>query len=96
MDLKKTVAGIALTGALCSVAGTAVAGTQYPAEGGTWNYGYNIGIYSDYMHGSRCHGSSVRNDWGYNSSINTAGGYWANAWHSGNIWTHNSWYHRVC
>lgn len=40
MNLKKTLAGIALTGALCSVAGAAVAGTQYPAEGGTWNYGY--------------------------------------------------------
>lgn len=65
MNMKKALAGLALTEALSSVAGTAVAATQYPVQGGQWNYGFNgVGIYSDYLHGSQCHGSSVWNDWG--------------------------------
>lgn len=97
MEMKKALAAAALTGALCSAAGgAAIAATQYPAEGGQWNYGYNgADIYSDYQV-SRNHGSSVQNDWGYNSSICVASGYWSNASISATPWTHNSYYYRVC
>jgi lactococcin 972 family bacteriocin len=97
MNLKKTMATVALTGTL-AVAGASAANawTQYPVQGGTWNYGYHWGIYSDYLNNTLCHGSSVQNDWGYNSSINTAPGYWAQASHTGNVWTNNRWYYRTC
>ncbi|MGO4586217.1 lactococcin 972 family bacteriocin [Arthrobacter sp. 2RAF6] len=97
MNMKKALAGLALTGALSSVAGTAVAATQYPVEGGHWNYGFNgVGIYSDYFHGSRCHGSSVWNDWGNNRSIDVSPGQWSNSWLGATPWTNNKYYYRVC
>lgn len=96
MNIKRTIAALALTGALSGVAGAAVADTQYPADGGQWNYGFTgVDIYSDYL-AYRCHGSSVMNDWGYNSSINVASGYWSNARLGATPWTHNSYYYRVC
>ena len=98
MNFRKVMAGIALTGALFAIgAGSASAATQYPVQGGTWNYGYNgSGVYSDYFNGSICHGSSVYTDWGASVSIDTIAGKWANAWHTGNIWTNNSFYYRTC
>lgn len=40
MNVKKVMAGVALTGALVTAgAGAANAWTQWPVEGGTWNYG---------------------------------------------------------
>ncbi|WP_372461208.1 lactococcin 972 family bacteriocin [Arthrobacter alkaliphilus] len=96
MKAKRVMASLALTGVLATTGAVAAnAWTQYPAEGGTWNYGYNTGIYSDYLVG-RCHRSSVQNDWGYNSSINVAPNQWSNAWHTGTIWTNNRWYYGVC
>ncbi|XAS69264.1 lactococcin 972 family bacteriocin [Micrococcaceae bacterium Sec5.7] len=96
MNVKKVMAGVALTGALVTAgAGAANAWTQWPVEGGTWNYGYNAGVYSDYIN-STCHGSSVYTDWGNSISVNTPPDKWANAWHTGNTWTHNSWYYRTC
>lgn len=62
------------------VSGTACyAYTQYPAEGGQWNYGYTaLGAYSDYLHPSAYHGSTVvcggsRND------AEAAAGNWSQA-----------------
>lgn len=96
MKAKRLLASLALTGVLATTGAVAAnAWTQYPVEGGTWNYGYNTGIYSDYLVGT-CHRSSVQNDWGYNTSINTAPNQWSNAWHTGNIWTNNRWYYGVC
>jgi lactococcin 972 family bacteriocin len=98
VEIKKVIASVALTGALLTVgAGAANAWTQYPVQGGTWNYGYNgTGVYSDYYNAGLCHGSSVYTDWGASISVDTAPGKWANAWHTGNTWTHNSWYYRIC
>lgn len=97
MKAKQIVATLTLTGVLCSIAGTAVAATQYPTQGGTWNYGLNgAGAYSDYYHGSLCHGSSVYTDWDNDRSIDVVPGRWANAFAWGNWWTNNRYYYRTC
>ncbi|MEA5456469.1 lactococcin 972 family bacteriocin [Sinomonas sp. JGH33] len=96
MNAKKVMAGLALTGLLTTTgAAAANAWTQYPNEGGTWNYGYHWGIYSDYLV-DRCHRSSVKNDWGYNSSIRVAPGEWSNASLKATYWTNNRWYYDIC
>jgi len=98
--MKKIGAVVALTAVLMgSGAAAAFATTNYPAEGGTWTYGLSPGLitpYSNYYHPSRCHGSSVYDDWGSASSINTAGGHQSQASTSGTIFTHNRYYYRVC
>lgn len=57
-NLKKKViiSGICLTG----VTGSVHAFTQYPPEGGRWDYGYTIyGAYSNYYNAQQSHGSTV-------------------------------------
>ena len=97
MSLRKTLAVIGLVGMLGSTATAAYANTQYPNEGGTWNYGLAAGVraYSDYMVG-RCHGTTVINDWGNNRSIDTAANQWASSAMNATIWTNNHYYYRVC
>lgn len=96
--IKKSIitAGAAL--ALTLSGGAAIATTAYPAEGGQWNYGLAAGVhaYSDYLHPTQCHGSSVYNDWGSSRSIDTAGGYWSGAALNATPFTHNSYYYRTC
>lgn len=97
MKMKKALAALALTGALSSVAGAAVAATVYPIEGGQWNYGFTgVDSYSDYLHNARCHGSTVINDWGTSRSVDTSPGYWSNARVGATPWTNNNYYYRVC
>lgn len=37
------------------------AATQYPPEGGQWNYGFGVlGSYSDYLNSQVTHGSTVK------------------------------------
>lgn len=95
---KRSLSVALITVALTLTGGAAFAATQYPAEGGQWNYGLTAGVhaYSDYYHPSQCHGSSVYNDWGNNRSIDTAGGQWATSALGASPWTHNSYYYRVC
>lgn len=97
MLTKKILAAILLIGALCSTGTTAHAITQYPVEGGTWNYGLSAGVhaYSDY-YVNRCHGTTVSNDWGTNRSINTAANKWASSSYRATIFTSNKYYYRVC
>lgn len=38
---------------------TTLAATQWPPEGGQWNYDYGVGAYSDYMNSSVLHCSTV-------------------------------------
>jgi lactococcin 972 family bacteriocin len=97
MSMTKTLATIALIGGLSATATAAYANTQYPIEGGTWNYGLAAGVhaYSDYLV-DKCHGTTVINDWGTNRSINTAANQWANSALGATIWTHNKYYYRVC
>ncbi|WP_086823748.1 lactococcin 972 family bacteriocin [Allokutzneria sp. NRRL B-24872] len=49
--------------------------TQYPSEGGTWQYGFwNVKVRSYYYHASRCHGSTVEYNGGRQRSVDTAAG----------------------
>jgi len=99
MTIRLPLSAASLVAALVLSGGAAaVAATQYPSMGGTWNYGLAGGVhaYSDYFHSSRCHGSTVINDWGRNRSIDVAGGRWANAGHRATPLTGNQYYFRVC
>lgn len=77
--------------------GTAYAATEYPIEGGQWNYGFEWGwATSDYYNESVCHGASVYNDWGNDRSVDTAPGYWAESAIQATPWTGNQYYYRTC
>ena len=95
--IKKTIVGLAAVVGLIFTPVVANAATQYPVEGGTWNYGLAAGVhaYSDYLV-NRCHGSTVITDWGTSATINTRAGYWSNASHRASIFTNNKYYYRVC
>ncbi|MFZ4893898.1 lactococcin 972 family bacteriocin [Plantibacter sp. Mn2098] len=97
MSMKRALATIGLIGLLSSGAVAAYADTQYPVEGGQWNYGLAGGVhaYSDYLV-DRCHGTTVENDWGVNRSIDTAANKWSNASHAATPLTNNHYYYRVC
>ena len=95
--IKKTIVGLAAVIGLIFTPAVASAVTQYPAQGGTWNYGLAGGVraYSDYLV-NRCHGSTVKTDWGNYYTIDTASGYWSNAWHKATPFTNNKYFYRVC
>lgn len=97
MRTKKIIVTAALNVALgLGGAAAANAATQYPNEGGTWNYGLAVSrVYSDYLV-NRCHGTTVGNDWGDNRSIDVAADRWANSAIGGTPWTNNKYYYRVC
>lgn len=100
MKVKKVGIGV-LLGASLAVGGAtaAYATTNYPAQGGTWTYGLSAGLispYSNYWHGSRCHGSTVSTDWASSRSIDVRAGQTSHAQASGNALTHNNYYFRVC
>lgn len=69
-------------GALVLVAGAAVpalAAVTYPG-GGTWSYGVNSEVYSNYHHPTARHKSSVINGYGeYKTAACTNGGTWTYA-----------------
>lgn len=71
--------------------------TRYPAEGGTWQYGFwNAKVRSNYTV-NRCHGSTVKLNKKTNRSINTAAGKTSYA----EIWTaqhdgDDKYYYRLC
>lgn len=71
--------------------------TQYPAEGGTWEYGFWNAKVRSYYTVNRCHGSTVKLNDKVSRSIDTASGKTSIA----DIWTaqHNGddrYYYRVC
>jgi lactococcin 972 family bacteriocin len=100
MKINRIGAGVALTAALVLGGATAAfATTNYPSQGGTWTYGLSTGLispYSNYYHGSKCHGSSVVTDWASSRSIDTYKGKTSHAQAAGNAYTHDKYYFRVC
>lgn len=71
--------------------------TRYPAEGGTWEYGFWDAKVRSYYTVDRCHGSTVKLNDKTSRSIDTASGKTSKAelWalqHNGN----DRYYYRVC
>lgn len=72
--------------------------TRYPAEGGTWQYGFWDAKVRSYYNVNRCHGSSVSYNGSLVRSVNTAAGQWSIA----DKWAYNYWnatdayYYRTC
>ncbi|WP_411977184.1 lactococcin 972 family bacteriocin [Streptomyces decoyicus] len=51
--------GIAVGALVLATATPALATITYPPEGGTWDHGADATwVWSDYYHGSKCHGST--------------------------------------
>lgn len=73
--------------------------TQYPAEGGVWEYGFwNAKVRSYYYHAERCHGSTVELNGDRVRSADTAKGRtsiaekWAVQWPSND----DRYWYRIC
>lgn len=99
--LKSVRQAVAITVFTIGLAGTAVATSVNPIQGGTWNYGTSgtatLKAYSNYLHNTKCHGSSVgRNGTIIVRSINTAPKGWSIAEKYHAPWT-GSWqfYYRL-
>lgn len=80
------------------LSGAAAAAIQYPAEGGTWDYGKknaNVTAYS-YYHVNKTHGSSIsRHGKVVASSIWTAKNKWSRADKEGAPWTSYNYHYRI-
>ncbi|GAA3852586.1 lactococcin 972 family bacteriocin [Streptomyces sp. NPDC003631] len=77
MKIKSGLKASLAAGALVIAAATpALATITYPAEGGTWDHGAGTAIvWSDYYHGSKCHGSTAVGK--YIDSDEAASGSWS-------------------
>lgn len=62
--MRRIVMSVLTAGALTlGTAGVALADTQFPPEGGQWDFGTGAGkVWSDYSHPEVCHSSSVNGD----------------------------------
>lgn len=91
---KAVVSGL-LAGLLCTSSYAVHATTVYPAVGGQWNYGVGVlGIYSDYLHPTYAHGSTVVSKTGKRNHGENSAGLWSNAllagvWESGANYYYN-------
>lgn len=72
--------------------------TQYPSEGGVWEYGFWDVKYRSYYTVNRCHGSTVISGDRTSRSIDTASGETsiAELWAVNNPWADPHYYYRVC
>lgn len=62
---------------------------QYPAAGGTWQYGFwDVRVRSNYLHPSVCHHSTVEYNGNQQRSVDTRAGYYSYA----SIGAYNAWY----
>ncbi|MFC9297763.1 lactococcin 972 family bacteriocin [Streptomyces sp. NPDC057011] len=88
---------------LALVAGAVIAASAAPAlattvsvGGGTWDYGAGTAtVWSDYYHGSKCHGSSVQGEY-YDASGNVSAGSWAFASAPVKLSGNKSYYRTTC
>lgn len=76
MMFKRAVKMAAVTGALVLAAATPAFATIAYVGGGTWDYGAGTAyVWSDYYHGSKCHGSTSVG--AYIDSDEAAAGSWS-------------------
>jgi len=76
-SVRKAMAALAIGGALAA-SGAGVA-NAVSVGGGTWYYGTDDGrVWSNYYHGSSCHGASVQGTV-FVRVTGVPGGYWAKA-----------------
>jgi len=95
---KKTSAALLTAALMLGSAGAAYATTQYPVEGGTWEYGNGVTSAWSYYTVDRCHGSSITHAGDTVSrSVDTAAGQRSNAYTNHAPWTTGyHFYYRVC
>ncbi|CNF06940.1 bacteriocin%2C lactococcin 972 family [Mycobacterium tuberculosis] len=96
MKVKRAVK-VALTAGVITMAtaGPAMATVKY-VGGGTWDYGATATTWSNYYHGSVCHGSSVYADAVLVRSPNTAAGYWSYASHKAGLAGNQAYWRNSC
>ncbi|MFP1627016.1 lactococcin 972 family bacteriocin [Streptomyces sp. 5K101] len=79
MNIKKVVRLGVATGALVVATATPALAVVVNAGGGTWDYGTNSStVWSNYYHGSLCHGSTAVGTY-TDRSPDTAAGRWSYA-----------------
>ena len=80
--------GLIAVALLVGTAGAAAATTQYPTEGGTWEYGNGVTSAWSYYTVDYCHGSSItRNGTTVSRSADTRAGQPSNAYTNHAPWT---------
>ncbi|WP_344321178.1 lactococcin 972 family bacteriocin [Streptomyces macrosporus] len=87
--------GVVVGALVVATATPALATITYPPEGGTWDHGITPGtVWSNYYHGSKCHGSTSV---GYftDRSPDTAAGRWSNSATHAAV-SGNKVYYRIC
>ena len=81
MKVTKVIKGFLTVMMLTILIGTTVAYAE-EVEGGTWNAGLKnlyMTVYSDYLHPTYIHGSSVQGAW-FDSDYNEPKGTWSRGW----------------
>lgn len=94
--MRRVVAPVLTAGAITAfAAGTAFAVTTYPPEGGTWEHGAGTSyVWSDYHHGSTCHGSTSAGA-EIDSDVAPAGS-WSITQAPTSLWGNEAYYKTTC
>lgn len=95
--MKKKIKSIIVALGLVLGTGTAAFAERQWASGGEWHYGKRpVGVaFSDYYHGSRCHGSSITRHGEIQArSAATTAGKWSYASKQGAPWTSYRYHYR--
>jgi hypothetical protein len=95
---KKMIVGLVAAALTLVPTGVALANTQYPVEGGKWEYDNGFTSAWSYYTVDRCHGSSItRNGTVVSRSVDTIAGQKSDAYTNHAPWTSGyHFYYRVC
>ncbi|AWE42965.1 lactococcin 972 family bacteriocin [Actinobaculum sp. 313] len=97
MKVGKRIKSVVLAVGLVLGTGSAALAERQYASGGEWVYGKRgVGVaFSDYYHGSRCHGSSITREGKIQArSAATTAGKWSRASKQGAPWTTYRYHYR--
>ena len=93
---KRLVSGVTVLLMVGATAGAAFATTEY-VGGGTWDYGKANGtVYSNYLHNTRVHRSSVKVGSTVTRSQCTSARYWSRVAAGTSVWSSESAYWAYC